>query len=494
MKICFPLISILVLMPVFSVGAQNIDVDSLEADLNKQIMSIQVGHMMQKYGLDSALFLSETALQLALTHVGRLDTTTATLYALVGTFSSEAGMFLKAEKSLRTAIDIHSDIGFPKQTERASIMAALVEVLRKTGRLIEAETLAREALEIRRSLHDANHPDIAYGQVYLAQVLIDRGSLGEAKKLLDHALRTFGESTGMLALNGESYAKAVSASLYLRFGQYDMAEEYYHEILNNNPMRQLTGDDPSVLISLGTVKAYQGHADSAAALTQLAISLLESKPRSGQALGKAYNNLAYQLGVMGKFQEALDVSNRAIEVLDLSNPSVYATLLVCIANNEFNLGNAKQAADHFTQGLAELGKCPGPENRLRSIALLSFAKLKRDEGDWSRALALARDAYYSQAENFNINANFLDEPTALSFSNYMRSAMAGYLSLLFEAPTYDTDVGSDAYDMILKSKGSVSDLVFSRRQANLIQANPALSDIVTQMYVFKQSGLEGTAS
>lgn len=59
----------------------------------------------------------------------------------------------------------------------------------------------------------------------------------------------------------------------------------------------------------------------------------------------------------------------------------------------------------------------------------------------------------------------------------MRSAVAAYLSMMFEAPAGHGDVDSTAYEMILKSKGTVSDLVFNRRQTDIRQSDTELRKI-----------------
>ena len=120
-------------------------------------------------------------------------------------------------------------------------------------------------------------------------------------------------------------------------GQYDKAKEIVHQYVEIAP------NDPTVLYQMAWCHDSLGEEHAAVPYYEQALAL----GLAGEDRLQAYIGLGSTYRVIGQFEEASDVSHRAL----LEFPESYA-LQAFLAMTEYNLGQADQAVGRLLKTLA----------------------------------------------------------------------------------------------------------------------------------------------
>jgi CHAT domain-containing protein/tetratricopeptide (TPR) repeat protein len=356
--------------------------------------------------------LIERALKIRRTSLGDDHWDTATSFQQLAEFREELGSFAEAEKLYRSALRVreHAD---SNSVETAANRHALGRLLSKMDNLAEAERLLREALAIEEQKLGKD-VQTAYTLYELAKIEAHNGNDSEAHSLSGKAYDIFKVALGAKHPDTEDAR---------------MVMEAFGEIVNEK------------MFGFG-----------------MQIEHIPGGPSSEAPAGKIDDQSARrQLFLSGPYnaEEAQRLSNAA-EVLETSN----------------NEDDREQALLMQERSLRIRQRVLGPEHpqTLQSLQRLALAALV--QGQYDRALVVARKAMFAQTRHLQRIFSFTDEQQRLAFQATVKPF--SIFASLPEVPA------SDLATAVLRFKGAVLDsLLAERRQADASQ-DPSLHPLLAR--------------
>lgn len=305
-----------------------------------------------------------------------------------------------AEKSYREAIAYQAaqPATHDNRAALARSLHGLGEVLQGEGRDGDAESSLRKALTIQRKELGPQHADLARTLQDLALVMDDEGHLKEAIPVMREALDMQRRLNGTQPDPGLALAIDNLGALLNENGDYDGAEQLYHESLS---MRQhLYGDrHPLVamtLSNLASVRQTKGDLNGAEAMFRLALSIeLETIGDVHPDVATILNNIAFIEYARGDKVAALADERKALTIMRQLFPGDHPEVARLENRIGFWLTEAGQydEADHdLKDALGMRQRLLGPKHPDVGGSLDHLAILEVARGQNAEALVAANSA------------------------------------------------------------------------------------------------------
>jgi CHAT domain-containing protein len=357
--------------------------------------------------------LIERALEIRRTKFGDKDRDTAASFQQLAEFREELGGFAEAEKLYSDALAIRK-LENSNSIETATTLHALGRLLSKMDKVREAEPLLREALTIREQKLSDQDVDTAYTLFELAKIAANNGNDSEARSFSAKAYNIFKAALGAKHPDTEDAR---------------MAMEAFGEVINE----KMTGFGMGIRNIPGgpSSAASAGNTEDQSAKRQLFLS-------------GPYNS-----------KEAERLSNAA-EVLERS----------------YSEDDREQALLMQERSLKIRQRVLGPEHpdTLQSLQRLALAALV--QGQYDKALIVARKAMFAQARLLQRIFSLTDEQQRLDFRATVKP-----FSVFASLPNVPA---RDLADAALRFKGAVLDsLIDDRRQAEASK-DPSLRPVLAR--------------
>jgi len=459
---------------------------------------------MQAGQIDSAVSVGRNGLRNPQELLSSNDTAVASLVFRLAKKFRKFEVFDLAERCYEGNVTIRRKVLGSDHLDVASGLNGLALILWQIGRNDEAEAINREALSIRERFLGKDHLDVSQSLTNLGNVLLDQRRYKEAQDVLSRALlidrKNLGDHNLTVALSQLNLGNA-----FLAQADYNHAEDYYTRALNTR--EELLGKQhPEVAQlydNLGTCYEEQGRTADGEIMYKKALTIFQETSSGGkrdlaicldnlglvytemnklelaenylvQALelrkriyqrdnpeiAVSYANLAGLLSLRGRPAEAESLYTQAIP---LSNDSQRLPMIVGVANLHRDNGNYAKAESLYKYAESLWRPLSGVGHPLLADFLESYSEYFRHQGNTSKAEAYARSALRMRKELFTIGASVMSERDALTYSSFISKSLSKYLSCTYRSNRNFMETGS-LPDLVLSSKGVVSDLVFTRRR------------------------------
>lgn len=234
---------------------------------------------------------------------------------------------------------------------RADLLQTIGNIYTKLGKLTAAEESINEALAVRSAELPASHPDVLTSQNELGVIMRRTGRLDEAEKLLAAVLEGRKQDPDV-PMEWLARAHSNLGNVYYSQRKYPEAEAEHRQALSLRAQVREADNNPETL-------------------NNEAISAM---------------NLGVMLQFQGKFQEAREPLQRAVEVFREINPSLLGSALNNLGILEQKLPTWRKAEDLFREAIAVNEGAPGGGRR----AVQSRRNLINDlvtQERWDEALA-----------------------------------------------------------------------------------------------------------
>ncbi len=242
---------------------------------------------------------------------------TARLQAQLGLQLLHKALYRDAEPLMRRALAIDEKSFGPEDSEVATNLNNLAQLLRATNRLAEAEPLIRRALAIGEESLGPEHPKVAIRLNNLAQLLQDTNRLAEAEPLMRRALaigeKSFGPEHPNVATQLNNLAQLLQDTDRLA-----EAEPFMRRALAIGE-NSLGPEHPKVALRLNNLAQLLQDTDRLAEAEPLMRRALAIDEKSfgpeHPGVAKDLNNLAALLQATNRLAEAEPLMRRAVAIL-----------------------------------------------------------------------------------------------------------------------------------------------------------------------------------
>ncbi len=356
------------------------------------------------------------------------------------------GQFREAETDLRIAMDRAERVLGRGHAVTLTAMNELAGVLHDRGASDEAEGLFREALAARRALLDDDHEDVARSANDLARLLGQRGRLAEAQELLEQLVNANRDAQGGARVNLATQLLNL-AGLYVEQGRLDDAEAHYEEAISL--FRAVHGDrHPDVVQAItnwANLCRIRQRYTQAEALFRESLALNEEMLGPDHAdVGADLHNLSLTLYSLGKYDEAAEKSERAVQVFKAARGADHDSVLqaqgvlggIQRARGDLPAAEAAFRGIHAAQCRTLGEDHPATLATLGNVGLILFEEDKFDEAEttlrsaYEKRRALLGDAHQDTATSLQRLAACLHEQGHYSEAErIMRAAIENFRTL-----------------------------------------------------------------
>jgi len=407
----------------------------------------------------------------------------------------------------------------PLDPEVERSLTVLAHHYNHLGRYSDAEPLYERDLDLRKRIYGpraSTSPEaagtLAKGYDNLAHLYLRLGRLAEAEELYLGALevRTAGLPPDDASIGANlTYLGNVEWAL----GRLDQAEDYYRRGLEIRE-KALGPDHADVAASmsaLADVLVVQGgdneaKYEEAETLYERVLEIRranlenEQAPPAHPGIAMALHSLAVLNTKRGRYADAKPLYEEALRVwhdcFGFDHPRSVGTI-TDLAYNYLKMGEFKAADDEYAKALALAERTYGAKNQVVADVLEATSFLRRREERCDDALALAGRAVGIGQAVFRRTSVLLNEPDALAFSHSLARSVANYLSCYLDAGAPEGQV-REAADIVLANKGPVSDEIFERQRALLVEDDPdtrallaSLKNVTSRLAQAYTAGLGG---
>ncbi len=292
--------------------------------------------------------------------------------------------------------------------------------------LAQAGRMFKEAADIRQQVLGSYHPDYAASLINLAVTYMQRGNYEKAEPLYLQAMAIDDHS---LAPDDPQRASTLInlASVYINQEKYAQAEPLLEKAIAIREKAYGTDSHrlSTCLVNLAVVCRNQGRYSEAEALFRRQIAIVEkSRGVDHPALPYSLRGLAKSFRLQGRYSEAEPLLERSLKI-------------------------------NF--------KAFGPDHPELARDYEKLSILYRLLGDHRRALSSSTRAFEIRHLNFVANAGFFSEDDAIKYAHSLRYSANNMLTCFLSCddtvrPTVDV-----AADVVVMTKGQVSDGIFARR-------------------------------
>jgi tetratricopeptide (TPR) repeat protein/CHAT domain-containing protein len=396
----------------------------------------------------------------------------------LGILYKNQGRYAEAEKLHRRALAIREKAFGPEHIDVAGSANNLAVVYWRYGRYDEAEMYFKRSLAIKEKMLGPEHPNVKSSLDNLGRMYVVLGRYAEAEPLLKRAL-AIGEKT--MGPDHPRVANTLSnlGGLYLNQGRYDECEAVQSRSLaiREKTLGPESAEVASVYINLGLAYLRQKRYAEAESLHIRALALNE------KVLGPDHPDLALNLnnlGViyrrLGRYAQAESLHERSVAIWERAygpeHPAV-ADGLDDLATAAIDRGAYDRAETLLTRVLTIREEALGPRHNRTASGWETTCRLYRLQERKTEALDVAARAMQIRSENFASNAFVLSERDALTYSRQLRKSLGAYLATYFESGPAESKTAANVADIVLCTKGQVSDGVFERRRTLVEESDSA---------------------
>ncbi len=455
--------SVLLLLSLFS----NIPIECRCETWNELL--VQADSLSKAGNQESAIEIGLLALAAAEAESGACDTAAARVMSRLGIYYDLGGDYGAADSLCGQALDIFEKTLGENNLHVAELKNVLGNIFVHRGRYAEAEQLYIRALALSREIFGPEDQTVVKVIADMARLYLLQGEYSKAEPLYKQALpileRTLGPNDELT-----SSTRNGLAAVYMEQALYAEAEALFRQVVAD--LEAVVGPEhlsvSAPIHNLAITCKRQGRYSEAEELYKRALAITEKN------LGPDHPSVARTLNSLLQLyirQRRLDEAERLSERVQTIWNKVYgpdhpapATSVYSLARLRQYQGRYVEAEELYKQALVLWEEAFGEEHGAVAAGLESYSDLMRMQGYSERALELAERACIIRRKNFLDNATVLSERNALSYAEYMQNSASNYLSCYLDAGQDDSRTVNAAANMIISTKGQVSDGIFERRQ------------------------------
>lgn len=447
---------------------------------------------------------------------------------IAGTIAVIDGNLDKAKCNFTRALDIYENTMGPNHPYTGRVLNTVANVYRQLGKHELADSLLDRSLVLIDETYGREGMDAAESKLYLATNNISRGRFAEADSLFAESLEIFETTFGPQHPDVAVILGNFGALRYCQ-GRYAEADELFDRAVDicdrsrGSGQRQLV----SMLINLSNLRASQGRYEEGISTCNRALEMVEDAfggehPQASECL----QTLASLYHKIGKYGLADTLANRALTLLKMTKgPDHYEVASVLntrgmIAERE---GRYEIAEEYFNHALSIFEDRLGSRHPNVAECLDNIAKLHALQGDFDKAqvlyerslrirqrsmglnhpgyaggleayadvlqatglmdssLAKRYEAFNIRKRSFEENGRFLTETDALAFSQLVRQSADQYISCYFDTQPDLEPSASGIAEVVLSSKGQVTDMVFERQRPFIVESDPKITELADSL-------------
>jgi tetratricopeptide (TPR) repeat protein len=281
------------------------------------------------------------------------------------------------EEKCEDFYDLHRVIEEFLQGEYRDELPRLLESVYKfycTGKTVDNPQSLKDLQAVLEAQHFAfrlgNYPEAYY---LIPDTYLTRWGYWNLSKELYEQILPYVEG------ERRSYCLVVLGGIHWSFGNWDLAEKYFKDVLaiaeKEDNKRHIAGS----LAMLGHIEEYRGNWDEAEKLYRQALEMItELGPRSGMA--SCWESLGDIERKRGNWDEAEKLYRQCLEVeTELDDREGIATSIGCLGENELARGNLDTAEQRLTEALGKMQKL-GMTWRIAEVNY-DLARLERKRGN-----------------------------------------------------------------------------------------------------------------
>lgn len=441
----------------------------------------------------------------------------ASLFQL-GLFYNAAWPHALGEQCLRDALAIRLRLLEPNDKLIADNYFYLALVCGNQNKLDQEQSYYDKALQIRERILEPDDPDIARALMSLSNLY---GKIGDHDKALQAGRRAYSIYLKHFGPEQIQVAKTINnlGSEYYEMGNFAQSERCFLEALTTKE-KLLKPDNPDLcttLLGLGDLYCALGRFTEAEKLYLRSLAIFQKEYGSEhvnvaavwECLGKMYfargnladadtcfhtavalrekiqgkghpdvvENLIFSSGIASSRGDYLQ-SQKLLETARAICDSIYAGGHPLKARIQDDLGVLFTRTDRFPQAERALDSALSINKRIFGNDHISVARslennsnLKWRKHELPEAFQFRREACRIQISFLDRNASAMSERDALGLSNSMKKSASGLLSLYLEMKIPGRTATREAADIILASKGQVSDCIFQRQADGVTTSN-----------------------
>lgn len=458
---------------------------------------------------DSAIVLARRALEIARATFGVTDTMFAFVADRLGDYYARTGRRATAYAlwdSAWTANRMHLP---PEHIEYQGNVDRMASVYLSQGRYLEAESLAKQALDLRKKTRGEGHPEVAYmysnlGRIYHATgryrqaeecyrsaLRIREAAIERSSPLIAESHRQLGQlcfDDGHYALADRHYHSAIElmqyalgehhswvaacmrdlSTMYSTWGRPEESIEVLHEALSIQK-RFLGGTHPAVASTLEAIAGTElllGRADKALAAINQAEQVDSAVASSGGHLQRSIvTTRARVLLAVGAPAAAESLLHRSRWPEGSQDPNGLSVdelaLLAQALSAQGKLTEAQVTFDRiFLRLTGEIGSNTVSAADLRD----QYAQFLILCGKYDQALDVSIEALRGRLAILDEGAQVLSERQALQFERAMHNSRDIMITALLAGDTSRSLERADVSDLLLASKGAISNSIFARER------------------------------
>jgi len=426
---------------------------------------------------DSAFVLGTMALEQARSEFGE-DTTVAYILFLLGIYKYESTDYDSSLLYYQQALSLQEKLLGKSHEDVTSTLQNMGNTYKALGMFPEAISVFEQSMDIMRRNNRDTTFNYANVLANLASVKYETGDFSESESLGLSALSMFE------AIDPKSREVATVkndlANLYRDERRFSEAERLYHEALSLNEAR-LHPNHPRIAKNLDDLACCHrelGRYEEARPLFERALAIWEANGGDENANTAVTSfNYANLCGDVGDYERAEELYKRSLHIEqgvygpDHPEPAWTQVLLsgVCLAQERW------VEADSVLQiGFGILERTLDPYHQDIAAALGHVTAYHRVVGNAAGALAASERALNIWIKNVQELSPVLPEAAALAYADGMREAAGLYLTCYIDAHRSDTGIQRRLADLILASKGQISDEMFARHRELVDETDPGI--------------------
>lgn len=447
----------------------------------------QVNTLAASNQFDSALVIADLALAEAIQTNGYRDSSVAMVWHRISGIAMQQRL-PETDSFFTEALRAWDRVDNPNQIERAKTLSNFGGWLQETSRLAEAEATLKECKSIREQLLPANHVDRARVAVRLAQTYLaqSRPDLARAEYLA--AVEGFRANQPKFAVQLAEALNGVGMANYT-MRQFGEAESNYREAIELSRQTPNVAGTARLLSNLANALLIQGEypaADSALTEAERLLPYIpgaENSTPNWTAIAEYVNSRGLYWSERRELAAAESCFALSVNIKREQRTHSDAEVL----RGEYNLANIyrdqgkyAQAESIYVEVLARRREKFRGDQRDIAFSLESLARLYWREGRQELAFDSAFAAVLMRSRLIANAAADLSEPELLQFSEQLRASADLCISVAMMSGLGHDRRARQAAEVILQTKGFVSDQVF-RRQLQAPDDRSSLASILDRV-------------
>ncbi len=301
-----------------------------------------------------------------------------------------------------------------------------------------------KALAIKKKLYDADDPSLVTTLANLAETNVRLNNFHEAekyyKKTIDILIKAYGHEYPPAAM-----CMGYLGSVYQRLSEFEKAEKCYMEAIA--VIEKKLGEDSheraKVLVNIAELYIDKNEYKKAEPVLKLAFEIYE------KALGPIHSDIEEIFFNLSYIYIKQGLYSQAKQLLDSS---------IVIIGTIFGSNHPKVS---------------------RSLDLLCL--LYRAQGDQINSMEMAKKSLQIRLNTFNSNIVALTEHEALTYSLSVKHSVNSLLSAYFDLKNPGQELNDHVADIMITSKGIVSDHIFERRRFLEGQSDSSIISLVDSL-------------